>query len=233
MCGVFGRMQIANPDYFKPVVVIHGGAPYIARGRCKFGTRRVLESACKRLQIPKKFVGKTLKDYEKTPENKNAVGIAKWFMTAKPERSLYLFGECGTGKTFLAAIIAQEFIMDYKSVVFGDVPALMEELKRTFDSKGGDSSQDVLDRYKNCDLLILDDIGAGQITEWNVGILYQIINDRYTGGKPMVITSNFDLDGLEARLKSKDSFSATRIVSRISGLCEIGFLGNTDRRRQQ
>lgn len=219
----------AQNRYFKPVIVVENGKARIPNAFCKIGERRHLRRECGRVQIPAKFVGKTFNDYEVTPDNRQAFKIACWFVKNKPDKSLYLFGECGTGKTFLAAIIAQQFLLDFKTLAFGDVPALLDEIKRTFDGNG--NAQDVLDRYCNCDLLVLDDIGAGQITEWNVGVLYQIINARYNAGKPVVITSNFDIDGLKRRLTLRDDFTAKRITSRLNEMCTQAFLGLNDRRK--
>lgn len=198
---------------------------------CEVGQRLRLEEERDRRKmclIPAKYHDATFKDYELNDDNARAGKMAAWFVATYPARWLYFYGECGTGKTFLASIIAQEFLRRKKRVVFGDVPSLLEAIKRTF--KGG--GEDLLERYCNCDLLILDDLGAGQVTEWSVGVLYQIINDRYNEGKRVIVTSNFDLDKLERRLKGADDFSATRIISRLSEMCEVGFLGTTDRRKK-
>ena len=165
-----------------------------------------------------------------TADNSEAVKIAKWFVADKPAKSLYLYGKCGTGKTFLASIIALGFISDGNRVIFGDVPTLLGELKRQFD--GGDALS-ILDTYTACDLLVLDDLGAGLLSEWGVGIVYQIINARCNTSKRLVVTSNFDYKGLETRLRTKDAYSAERIISRFNGMCVPAFLGLTDRRKQR
>jgi len=151
---------------------------------------------------------------------------------------IYLYGGFGSGKTLLASIVAQEFIRAGKQVIFGDVPSLLSRIKATFDKGGG--TQEVVDSYNNCDLLILDDLGAGQSTEWSVSVLYQIINARYASGRRLIVTSNFDLNGLEQRLVVKDkagkvvdALTAGRIVSRLSEKCVQAFLGAKDRRREK
>ena len=189
-------------------------------------------STYKQQKIPMQYVDKTFSDYEVTRDNDNAVAMAKWFIKEKPQVSLYYQGACGTGKTFLASLIAKEWLRNFKSVIFGDVPYLMEEIKRTFDGKDADS-QKLLDKYCDADLMVLDDIGAGQLTEWNVGILYQIINRRYVSGKSNVLTSNYDFAGLEKRLSARDEVSAMRIVSRLYEMCKVASLGTRDRRRMK
>ena len=183
----------------------------------------------KAASVPKQFIGKTFAEYEKTPDNSEALQIAKWYLAEKPKRSLYFYGAVGTGKTFLVSLIAQEFITAGKRVIFGDVPSLLQRIKATFDGAG--NAQDVLDSYYKCDLLILDDIGAGQITDWNIGIIYQIINSRYNDQKPILVTSNFDLDGLQKRLGRGDELTAERITSRLCEMCYFAFFGLNDRRK--
>ena len=197
---------------------------------CKFGEQLNLINATSRAKIPAKYAGKTFSDYKRTEDNAEAVQIALWYVAEMPRRSLYLYGECGTGKTFLASLIAQAFSEKFKRVIFGDVPSLLDEIKRTFNGNG--STQEIIDRYCESDLLVLDDLGAGQITGWNVGQLYQIVNRRYSTNSPIIVTSNFDYQDLETRLASEDKFSAKRIVSRLSEMCEVAYLGTNDRRRK-
>ena len=204
----------------------------IADARCKIGSLRRLKEFSARCQVPEKYAALSFDDYEETPQNRQSLKIARWFVAKRPLKSLYFFGECGTGKTFLASLIAKEFFLDYKDVVFGDVPQLLAEIKRTFNIPNKDGGA-IIDHYGKCDLLVLDDLGAGQVTDWKVGVLYEIINSRYGAGKSMIITSNFDLDGLSKRLASGDPYSSKRIVSRLSEMCVLGFLGTNDRRKQQ
>lgn len=190
--------------------------------------KAALAQKVKAASVPKKFVGKTFAEYEKTPDNREALQIANWYLAEKPNRSLYFYGAVGTGKTFLASLIAQGFIESGKRVIFGDVPSLLQRIKATFDGAG--NAQSVLDSYCKCDLLILDDIGAGQVTDWNVGIIYQIINSRYNEQKPILATSNLDLDGLQKRLARCDDLTAQRITSRLNEMCILAFFGLEDRR---
>lgn len=219
-------------QYWLPVIKPDGnGSWYIPRALCKFGEMRRLKRGCELCKIPAAYAGKTFADYSETADNRRALKIAKWFIAEKPNKGVYLYGGCGTGKTFLASLIAKDFLLDFGEVVFGDVPSLLEEIKRTFNDATKDGGA-ILDRYCNCDLLVLDDLGAGQVTEWNVGVLYQIINNRYNANKPLIITSNFDLDGLEEKFGKADALSAKRIISRLSEMCYQGFLGTLDRRRK-
>ena len=221
----------SHNQYFRRVIKHDEQFGYVVFVKmCEFGKKHFLRSDSKSCEIPPQYAGKTFNDYKPSRDNERALKMARWFVEKKPPKSLYFHGECGTGKTFLASLIAQEFILDGKRVEFGDVPTLLDRIKQTFNTDK--NAQDVVDRYCDCDLLVLDDIGAGQVTEWNIGILYQIINRRYNAGKPLIVTSNFDLDVLESRLAIKYTNSAKRITSRLCEMCMQAFLGMNDRRKQ-
>ncbi|MBQ3444228.1 MAG: ATP-binding protein, partial [Selenomonadaceae bacterium] len=178
--------------------------------------------------LPKKFAAKTFDDYEITADNSRAVGMAHWFIDRGDGHSLYLHGGFGAGKTFLATLIAKEFISRGKYVVFGSVPKLMNEIQQTFKDPSV-TSQSVLRRFINCDLLILDDIGANA-SKWTVQILCQIIDGRTNDERPMLLTANYTLKGLHELFAHEDAYNAGRINSRLQGCCYVAYLGARDRR---
>lgn len=215
------------PYYIKPI--IPALTDYCIPGeQCTYGRQKYLSRMLKRCRIPRLYADKTFNDYEVTADNERAVGYAKWLCEEKPEHGIYMNGTCGSGKTYLASLIAKRWLEDGRTVIFGDVPSLLDEIKRTFDGKG--SSQEILDEYTTCDLLILDDLGAGKISEWSVGIIYQIVNARYNSGKNLVVTSNFTLDRLQKVFRTQDEYSASRIISRLKTMCTQVTLGGKDRR---
>lgn len=213
--------------YTQPVIekTNESGVPYVL---CKWGRLNRFRRACRGGKLPDKYAGKTFKDYEVTADNERAVGYAKWHCQKQPAQGLYLHGACGTGKTFLATLIAKAYIGRFKTVIFGDVPALMEEIKATFDGVG--SREAVLRGFTSCELLVLDDLGAGYVTDWTVATLYQIINARYNSNLPLIVTANFSPEELLERLGGKDKYAAQRLHSRLTEMCVPLSLGNVDRR---
>ena len=176
-------------------------------------------------KIPARFIGKTFSDYEIDDNNKAAVEKARQL------GSLYISGSVGTGKTFLASIVAQELLRQGKSVVFGDVPTLLDELKSTFDDNAKSTFKDLMNILSNVDVLILDDFGSEKPSDWAAEKLYTIINNRYNSNKTLIITSNFTIAELKNYYgSSNDEKKGGRIVSRIIDLCAITSLKGRDRR---
>ena len=74
--------------------------------------------------------------------------------------SLMIWGEPGNGKTHLAASIANELSKQGYIVVFQSVPELLQRIRNTFSSENKESETQIMRALLECDLLILDDIGA-------------------------------------------------------------------------
>lgn len=197
---------------------------------CRFGEERFCDANSRQSKIPGKYIGKKFADYEVTADNQRAVKLARAFCEKRPSQGLYFHGACGCGKTFLASIIAREFVRDYRTVQFADVPDMLNELKRTFDNPH-QSAQEILEMYFRLDLLILDDFGVGKISDWNLEIMYQLLNTRYNGSRPTIVTSNYSLEELPQRMRTpNDDITGKRIASRLSEMCVSVSLGNVDRR---
>ncbi len=104
-------------------------------------------------------------------------------------------GPVGSGKTYLAASIANELMEAQKKVLFLVVPDLLDELRATY--KSDVNELDLLDTARTIPILILDDLGAHNYTDWTRNRLYSIINYRLNEQLPTVITSNLSLDEME------------------------------------
>lgn len=121
-----------------------------------------------------------------------------------PEGWLFLHGNCGVGKTHLAAAIAHYAIEKNRTgVYFRVVPDLLDQLRATFDPAGGIAYDDRFQQIRNAHLLVLDDLGTEHTTPWAREKLYQLINHRYNEHLPTVITSNQDFRVIEPRVRSR------------------------------
>ena len=120
----------------------------------------------------------------------------------KLEGWLLLQGGFGVGKTHLAASIANEAAGHGVPTLFLTVPDLLDELRATF-SDGEISFQERFDEIRSAPLIIMDDFGTQNTTEWAREKLFQILNHRYTNRLSVVITTNLALEEIEARLRSR------------------------------
>lgn len=120
-----------------------------------------------------------------------------------PKGWLLFEGGYGTGKTHLAAAIGNVRLAEGDTVVFITAPDLLDQLRNTFSPSSEDSYDNVFERLRTADLLILDDLGAENPSGWALEKLYQLINHRYAGQLPTVITTNLPLERLDGRISSR------------------------------
>lgn len=120
-----------------------------------------------------------------------------------PRGWLLLHGGYGCGKTHLAAAIANARLAAGQPVLFVNAPDLLDHLRATFGPGSEVSYDDLFERVRNIPLLVVDDLGAESPTQWAQEKLYQIFNHRYNAALPTVVTSNTELERLDARLRSR------------------------------
>lgn len=120
-----------------------------------------------------------------------------------PEGWLVFFGQSGRGKTHLAAAIANQRLDQGDSVCFVNVPDLLDELRASFAPDAVQRYDDLFTRVREAPVLVLDDFGAHQTTPWAQEKLYQILNYRYEGRMPTVITTNTEMAKLDQRIASR------------------------------
>lgn len=128
---------------------------------------------------------------------------------------LVLTGPCGTGKTHLAAAIANATLArGEQTVMFAVVPDLLDHLRATFDPSRGVDYDERFQSIRNTFLLVLDDLGTENATPWAKEKLYQIINHRYNERLPTVITTNQREDAIDERILSR--MYDTQLTKRIA-----------------
>lgn len=170
--------------------------------------------------IPKLFYGA---DYEN--DVKDSIKIALETNIRKG-KGLYLYGDCGIGKTHIACAIAKRMLELPIRVKFYNVNKFLDEMKKEFDNGIDHESRDVgifEEAMRLNGLLILDDLGTEKATDWTRERFCTLINHRYEEMLPTIFTSNCDLEILHSRM-------GDRVVSRIVGMTEVINLTGTDKR---
>lgn len=172
--------------------------------------------------IKRRFMQRTFENFRRdTPGRDSSYQAAKeyadnWKDHESRGEGLYIEGTNGTGKTHLAAAVALQLIGQGIPVICKTSNDLLQDIKNSYDTEFTNEGQ-VLSVYKKVDLLIVDDLGKEQCSEWSMSVLYSIINERYEDMKPIIITTNYNANGLVNALAPKggDSTKAQAIVSRL------------------
>jgi len=120
-----------------------------------------------------------------------------------PAGWLVFMGPFGSGKTHLAAAVANYRASQGYPVMFVVVPDMLDHLRATFSPSSDVSYDRRFDEIRTAPLLVLDDLGSQAAKPWVQEKLYQLINFRYNAGLPTIITTADTLDEIDARLQSR------------------------------
>jgi DNA replication protein DnaC len=103
--------------------------------------------------------------------------------------NLLFYGDPGTGKTYLTNCIARELLDSGVLVVYRTADELIKNLREV----RFDNNKILEELLINCDLLIIDDLGTEQITEFSIAELFNLLNVKLLRKKKMIISTNLTL----------------------------------------
>lgn len=182
-----------------------------------------------------RFLRRTFEMFEVTDDNRKAYNMAKRYADnfekfiprkdwPEPGRNgLFIAGPAGTGKTHIAAAIANQLMNQGTPVICMTMIDLLARIRKTFNRDGADESS-VLTIYKTVPLLIIDDIGKEPPTEWAISTIYNIVNGRYEAYLPTIVTTNYDSKMLVSRMTPKttdDKVTAEATIDRLVEMCQV------------
>lgn len=131
-------------------------------------------------------------------------------------KSLLMLGNAGLGKTHLACSIAKVCMEKGFVVMYASAQSLFNKIEQA-----RYTNEDVISDILECDLFILDDLGAESMTNYSLGVFYNIVNTRMIKSRPCIYTTNIiSQSALQKRYGEK-------ISSRLMGSCEkLFFMGD-------
>ena len=146
------------------------------------------------------------------PEIKKAQRyVTEWAMMKENCIGLLLWGNVGTGKTFIAACIANALIEKGVSVLMTNFSKILNSLSGMFDV----DRNKFIDSFNRYSLLIIDDLGIERNSEFALEQVFNVIDSRYRNKKPLIVTTNLTLD----ELKHPKDLAHARIYDRVLERC--------------
>ncbi|HCI64240.1 MAG TPA: DNA replication protein DnaC [Clostridiales bacterium] len=140
-------------------------------------------------------------------------------LTFAPSAGNLLFvGGTGLGKTFLSACIARAVADRGCSVVYESAGHLFGKLEQAKFNPTEEARRETA-RFTDCDLLILDDLGTEMPGQFVTAAFYTLLNDRILTGKPMVVSTNLNIDEIARRYSPQ---IASRLQGSFQGLTFVG-----------
>lgn len=136
-------------------------------------------------------------------------------------KGLMLYGTVGTGKTFMAACIANALIDRCVPCIVTNFSRIVNQLSGTWEGK-----QEYIDSLNSYSLLVIDDFAMERNTEYVNEIVYNVIDSRYRAGLPLIVTTNLS----EKDLETPPDIDKQRIYSRIKEMCFPVEVSGCDRR---
>lgn len=128
----------------------------------------------------------------------------------KKRANLLLVGTTGTGKTHISTAIAREIIPMGYDVLYDSIHNIISDFEADKFKSGYVQTEQKSEKYLECDLLIIDDLGTEFSNQFTVSCLYNLLNTRQNHGKATIISTNLSPEELSSKYEG-------RIYSRLVG----------------
>ena len=216
-----------------PLCSICGGTGYIGSNMCECLRELCRQEQKKEVQIlagKESFSQFRLDYYPDTFDPKygcsprkimetNFRNIRSYAMTFAPSSgNLLVVGGTGLGKTFLSACIARVVADRGYSVVYETAGHLFAKLEQAKFSPTEENRREA-EKFSQCDLLIIDDLGTEMPGQFITAALYNLLNDRILAGMPMVISTNLTKEEMTRRYSPQIT---SRIYGGFQGMAFVG-----------
>lgn len=136
-------------------------------------------------------------------------------------KGLLFYGNVGTGKSFLAACIANALIDRGTPCLMTNFSRIVNQLQESFDGR-----QKYIDGLNRFDLLVIDDLAAERDTDYMLEQVMNVVDARYRAGLPLIVTTNLSL----ADFRQAADVRRERVYSRLIEMCIPVKVAGADRR---
>ena len=151
------------------------------------------------------------KDNGRNPQMRFArIYVERWEEMKANSHGYLLWGNVGTGKTYLAGCIANALMEQEVPVRMTNFAAILNDLTGTLDGRNA-----YIERLCSFPLLILDDFGMERGTEYGLEQVYNVIDGRYRSHRPLIVTTNLTL----SELQNPPDRAHQRIYDRVLAMC--------------
>lgn len=133
----------------------------------------------------------------------------------------------GTGKSYLTHCIGNKLTEMKQRAIYVTEDKLFEEIRATYNKNSDETESQVMYKYQNVPILLIDDLFKSKITEWVEDKLFHLLNNRLRPGMVTIINSNFAPNRIEEQMPKNGVFVQSRIIGQAVLLEMIG----KDRRR--
>ncbi|AZV59032.1 ATP-binding protein [Clostridium sp. AWRP] len=171
--------------------------------------------------MTKEFKSFTFQNWDRALGNERMYELGVKYVKSFKEKvlkenlGLLIYGNPGNGKTFLSGCIANALIKNFIPVVCVSAIGLIERIKSSFGKYGDEGVQSILNCLENADLVIIDDMGVENNTDWSRATMYQILDSRYRNKKPLIVTSNLSMNQLKKRYDKDCDLGKGRTADRL------------------
>ena len=137
--------------------------------------------------------------------------------------NLLLHGNYGTGKSHLSISVTKKLMEKGYSCLFLSLPKLFTKIRDTYNDSNITEDK-LLEYIQQVDLLVLDDLGAEQKTEWAISKLFEVMDSR--AGKSTIYTTNLSSAELRNHMNERN-------FSRLMENTKVIIMNGPDYRRRK
>lgn len=190
-------------------------------------------------QIPVPYRYKFLDEFDETSGGQPVQGIirlkgmlssaADSILAGKQHKGFFLWGAPGTGKTYFSYIALNYLI--FRTMRAGRFISIssqfFQRIRDTFNEESvrhGQASS-MIEALSNVPYLVVDDIGVQRNTDWELEMLYNLIDARYANKRLTILTSNDSVHDMK-------DLASGRLYSRFVEMCHLVHLNAEDYRER-